>query len=211
MASILQEELLRSVSGELEKNKNDAEATVVDSPLTDQGDPASASSSVLMSDFKARFENLARQKKNDLERNAVQSLENANIDQKNPDAHGLNVRRADGSNIPVVVAEDNKADFDHFDLRKQMKKRNVGMQHWLSNADNAAVSRDDLSSLDYLAEMWDNTRALGAATGASWETGNAIVDVGTLGFKNITGTITPKELLMLEIREEDLQKLQEQL
>lgn len=121
----------------------------------------------------------------------------------NPDDHAVDVENADKTKLPVEVAQAQRPAFDAAALDAQVEKMNPGYLKWLADRDNAAISKDDTSALERIGLLWD-------ATKGAYRTGNAITDVGTLGFKNLTGDISEGELLELKARERDLERLQQQ-
>ena len=121
----------------------------------------------------------------------------------NPDDHAIDVENADKTKLPVEVAQAQRPAFDAAALDAEVEKMNPGYLKWLGDRDNAAISKDDTSALERIGLLWD-------ATKGAYKTGNAITDVGVLGFKNLTGDISEGELLELKARERDLERLQQQ-
>lgn len=157
-------------------------------------------------DFAARLEAMVQQldqQATDLNKFRTKQSVSFAGDVPNPDDHAVDVENADKTNLPVEVAQAQRPAFDAAALDAQVEKMNPGYLKWLADRDNAAISKDDTSTLERISALWD-------ATKGAYKTGNAITDVGLLGFKNLTGDITDAELLELKARERDLERLQQQ-
>ena len=136
--------------------------------------------------------------------NAFQARSNIqNATAVNADQHAIDVNRADKNELPVGVAQGQREAFDGADLDRAVEKLNPGYLQWLSNSDNAAIAQDDKPILDKLSALYE-------ATKRSYQTGDAITDVGVLGMKNLEGTLTEGEKLTLAAREADMARLQQQ-
>ena len=130
-----------------------------------------------------------------------ESLSEARQSTVNPDAHGIDVNRADNSGVPVTVAQDNRNLFDGVDLERELDRLNPAAARWLTDRDNAILAKDDKSSLQSVMDIWN-------AKNAYLNQGRAELKVANYGWKNLLGTLTDEDSLGLLKWTAEMERLQ---